>query len=143
MSSYERALALNPNNADIMAELADTFGHSGRSEESIELLKKAMRLNPFYPDHYLWKMGGIYYIQRAYEEAIDIVQRMHNPTEGCRILAASYAQLGKIDKARLYAEKVMEAHPHFSLKRWRTVLPDKNPDETEHFLEGLRKAGLR
>jgi len=142
VASYERALALNPNDADIMAELADTFGHSGRSEESIELLKTAMRLNPFYPDHYLWKMGGSYYILRAYEEAIDVVQRMHNPTEGCRILAASYAQLGKIEKARLYAEKVMEAHPHFSLKNWRTVLPDKNPDDTEHFLEGLRKAGL-
>lgn len=143
VSSYEKALALNPNDADIMVELADTFGHSGRSEESIELIKKAMRLNPFYPDQYLWKMGGSYYILRAYEEAINVVQRMHNPTEGYRILAASYAQLGKIEKARLYAEKVMEAHPHFSLKHWRTVLPDKNPDDTEHFLEGLRKAGLR
>ncbi len=143
VSSYERALELNPNDADIMAELADSFAHSGRSEESIELFNKAMRLNPFYPDHYLWKMGGAYYNLKAYEEVIDVVRRMHNPTEGYRLLAASYAQLGKIEKARFCAEKVMEAHPHFSLKHWRTVLPDKNPDETEHFLEGLRKAGLR
>lgn len=142
VEEYERALRLNPNDADLMSDMADAFAHSGRSEEAIELLHRAMRLNPFYPDQYLWHLAGAYYNLRRYDEAIDAVLRMHNPTEGCRVLAASYAQLGRMKEARFHADKVLQAHPNFSLERWQAVLPDKNPEETAHFVEGLRKAGL-
>ncbi len=142
VEEYERALGLNPNDADLMSDMADAFAHSGRSEEAIELLQKAMRLNPFYPDQYLWHLAGAYYNLRRYEDAINAVLRMHNPTEGCRVLAASYAQLGRMKEARFHADKVLQAHPNFSLERWQAVLPDKNPEETAHFVEGLRKAGL-
>jgi len=142
ISAYQRALQLNPNDAEVMSDLADTYTHSGRSEEAIELIKKAMHLNPFYPDEYLWIMGGAYYTLKQYQDAINVTEQMNNPTEGSRILAASYAQLGKLDLARGYARKTLAAHPDFSLERWSKMLPDKYPDETAHIIEGLRKAGL-
>ena len=142
INSYQRALQLNPNDAEVIADLADTYAHSGRSEEAIELIKKAMHLNPFYPDEYLWNLGGAYYNLKQYQDAIDAVEQMNNPTEGSRILAASYAQLGQLDLARGYAQKILSAHPDFSLAQWSKMLPDKYPDETTHFIEGLRKAGL-
>ena len=64
-------------------------------------------------------------------------------TEGRRLLAASYAYLGDMEKARFEAGKVMEAFPNFSLDHWIKVLPDKDSAETEHFVEGLRRAGLK
>ena len=142
IASYERALSLNPNDADIINNMADALAHSGRSEEAVPLFNKAIRLNPFYPDQYLWDLGGAYYNLSEYEEAIRVVSRMNNPTEGHRLLAASYAQLDRMNEARHHAGKVLEAHPNFSIERWKLVLPDKHPDETEHFLEGLKKAGL-
>ena len=142
VNAYVRALTLNPNDADLMSDMADALAHSGRSEEAVGLLQKAMRLNPFYPDQYLWHLGGAYFNMRRYGDAIDAVLRMHNPTEGRRILAASYGQLGRVDTARLHAEKVLEAHPDFSLERWAEVQPDKDPEYTEHFVEGLKRAGL-
>ncbi len=140
--SYERAVRLNPNDADILSDMGDALAHSGQSAIAIEMLKRAMRLNPYYPDQYLWHLGGAYYNLKEYEEAIDSVLRMNNPTEGARILAASYAQLGQQKEAQLYADKVVEAHPEFSIKKWASVQPDKLPEETERFMEGLRKAGL-
>ena len=142
INAYQRAVSLNPNDADLIAEMADTYGHSGLSEEAVDLFKRAMQLNPYFPDQYLWDLGGVYYNLRRYEHAIATIERMHNPAEGQRLLAASYAQLGKMDEARQHAAKVLQAHPNFTTKQWASIVPDKNPDDVEHFIEGLKKAGL-
>lgn len=142
INAYQRALKLNPNDADVMADLGDTYAHAGRAGDAVELLKKAMHLNPFYPDEYLWNLGGAYYILKDYEEAIRVIKQMNNPSEGSRILAASYGQLGRLEEARHHASKTLEAHPDFSLDQWKTMMPDKFAHDSEHFVEGLRKAGL-
>lgn len=142
IACYERGLNLNPNDADLMAELADAQAHCGRPEAAVELLEKAMRLNPYYPDWYSWNLGGAYHQMREYEKAIEMVKRMQNPAEGRRLLATCYAQLGRMDEARAEAAEVLRVHPEFSLAHWAEVQPDKNPEDLEHFIEGLRKAGL-
>lgn len=142
ISAYKRALVLNPNDADIMSEMGDALAHAGESEEAIELLSKAMLLNPFYPDQYLWYLGGAYYNLKRYDEAIETLLRMNNPAEGRRILAASFAMLGRENEARDQAAKVLTAHPDFSVVNWGRVQPDRYPEDTEHFVEGLKKAGL-
>jgi tetratricopeptide (TPR) repeat protein len=108
----------------------------------VTLLKKAMHLNPFYPDEYLWNLGGAYYNLKQYENAIDAVNQMNNPTEGSRILAASFAQLGQLDIAREHARRTLESHPDFSLEKWQAMMPDKYEADSLAFAEGLRKAGL-
>ncbi len=140
--AYERALALNPNDADLMSDMADALAHSGRSEEAIELLQKAMRLNPFYPDQYIWHLGGAYFNLKRYEDTIRTIQTMQNPTEGRRLLAASYAYLGKDEEARAEAANIRKAHPNFDVSLWAAVQPDKFEDDMAHFFEGLKRAGL-
>jgi TolB-like protein/class 3 adenylate cyclase len=142
ISAYKRAILLNPNDADLMSDMADALAHSGHSEEAISLVERAMRLNPFYPDQYLWHLGGAYYNLRRYDEAIQTLQSMQNPTEGRRLLAASFAQLGRMDEAHRHAQKVMEAHPNFSIAHWASVQPDRYEADVLHFVEGLTKAGL-
>ena len=143
IEAFDTALKLNPNDTDILSNMADAYAHSGKSEEAIDLLRRALLLNPFYPDQYLWYLGGAFFNLKRYEDVIATVNRMHSPTEGRRLLAASYAYLGDMEKAKLQAEKVLEAYPNFSLDHWFKVVPDKFPEETEHFVEGLRKAGLK
>ena len=143
IDAYERARSLNPNDADLLSDMADALAHAGKSEESIELLNRAMRLNPFFPDQYLWHLGGAHYNLKQYDEVIKNVQKMHNPIEGRRLLAASYAQLGRLDEAREQARLLLEAHPNFSLDHWSSILPDRLEEETMHYVEGLKKAGLQ
>jgi TolB-like protein/class 3 adenylate cyclase len=142
INAYRRATALNPNDADLLSDMADALAHSRQSEEAIELLKKAMRLNPYYPDQYLWHLGGAYFDLKQYDDVIHTIQKMQNPTEGRRLLAASYGHLGRIKEAREQASKVLEAHPEFNVEQWAAVVPDKYEEDAAHFVEGLRKAGL-
>ncbi len=142
INAYKRALTLNPNDADLISDFADALAHTGLNEEAVRMIERAMRLNPFYPDEYLWHLGGAYYNMRQYENVIAAILKMSNPTEGQRLLAASYAQLGKVDLARAIAEKHKVAHPNFSLKHWSRVVPDRLEEDAEHYVEGLRKAGF-
>jgi adenylate cyclase len=142
LSAFETALQLNPNDTDIMSNMGDALTHCGRSEEAITLLNRALLLNPFYPDQYLWYLGGAYFNLKQYEEAVKTLNRMNSPTEGRRLLAACYAYMGKKKDAKYQASKVLEAYPNFNLDYWENVQPDVNPEDTEHFVNGLRLAGL-
>ena len=143
LSAYERALQLNPNDADLMSDMADAMAHSGRSEDAIAQLKRAMQLNPFYPDQYIWNLGGAYFNLKEYDLVVKTINKMQNPTEGRRLLAASYAYLNETEKANEQVEKILAAHPNFDLDQWGSIQPDKHSDDSEHFIEGLRKAGFK
>lgn len=142
ISAYERATKLNPNDADLMSDMADALAHCGKSEDAIALLEKAMRLNPFYPDQYIWHLGGAYFNLKKYKKAVATIKTMQNQTEGRRILAASYGHMGKVSEAKAEAERVLSAHPNFDLKHWASVQPDKFQADVEHFVDGLKRAGL-
>ncbi len=142
LQSYQRALALNPNDADMHSDFADALAHYGDNETAITHIQQAMRLNPYFPDQYLWHLGGAYYNLKRYDDVIETVNKMNNPTEGQRMLAASYAQLGQTEMARQITDKHRAAHPNFSLSRWATVQPDRLEEDTQHFVEGLKKAGF-
>jgi tetratricopeptide (TPR) repeat protein len=142
LAEYERALDLNPNDADIIAEYADALVYTGEPAKSVELLQRAMRLNPYYPDWYLWYLADAYITLERYADVVATVRQMRNPDEGRRMLAASYAYLGMIDEARTEAEAVLRSHPNFTIGRWRHRPPYRDRMVLERFVEGLRKAGL-
>ena len=55
--AYERAIELNPNDADILAEMGDALTNVGQLERARQLLTRAMSLNPLCPDWYFWYLG--------------------------------------------------------------------------------------
>jgi adenylate cyclase len=143
IAAYERAIKLNPNDADILADMGDSLTSSGQADRAIELIRRAMRLNPLHPDSYLWHLGEAYFDLANYEEAIQNLKRMRDQSEAHRLLAASHALLGRMSEARYHADQVLAVHPGFSLDHWRTVPPNKNVEPLDRFIEGLRIAGLR
>ncbi|MGH6914355.1 MAG: tetratricopeptide repeat protein, partial [Geminicoccales bacterium] len=142
LAAYDRALQLNPNDADVLADTGHCVSSCGDPQRAIELLQRAMRLNPYYPDWYLWNLGEVHFDLGNYEEAVRTLNRMRDQSDAYRLLAASHALLGRLTEARHFAEQVLILQPEFTLERWRDVPPDRNPEPRERFLEGLRKAGL-
>jgi len=61
IASAERAIALNPNGSDAYAQLGMVLVMSGRAEEAVKLIQKALRLNPIPPAQYLNFLGTAYY----------------------------------------------------------------------------------
>jgi adenylate cyclase len=102
-----------------------------------------MRLNPFYPDWYLWNAAIVYYPARKYEAVIDAVERILEPaTDALVFLAASYAQLGRSAQAKATVQRVLTLDPQATVAKWAAQQPYKDPDDLEHYKDGLRKAGL-
>jgi adenylate cyclase len=58
IAEAERAIALDPNNADGYAVQADALNFAGRPEEALRAIGQAMRLNPRYPPWYLPESTG-------------------------------------------------------------------------------------
>jgi TolB-like protein/class 3 adenylate cyclase/Flp pilus assembly protein TadD len=143
LAAYERAIELNPNDADILAEMANSVSCSGEAPRAIDLLARAMRLNPYYPDWYLWYLGEAHFDLGDYQQAVQTLKKMRDQSEAHRLLAASYAHLGQTGEARYHAGQVLAVHPNFSIAHWRKVPPDKNQEPVQRLIEGLIKAGLR
>ena len=58
------------------------------------------------------------------------------------MLAATYAQLGRLDEARAEAAATTD-RPKYTIEgTFRRVSAFKYPKDAEHFVDGLRKAGL-
>ena len=59
------------------------------------------------------------------------------------MLAATYAQLGRLDEARAEAAATLRIEPKYTIEgTFRRVSAFKYPKDAEHFVDGLRKAGL-
>jgi adenylate cyclase len=139
---YAHALSLNPNDSDIIAEYADALVYAEQPQRAVELLQKAMRLNPFCPDWYFWCLADAYDAMGQSENAIATVQRMHDPSEGQRLLAANFAHLGMMREAEAAAREVLRLHPEFKISLWRERPPYRDKAVLERFVDGLRGAGL-
>jgi adenylate cyclase len=142
LAEYAQAMSLNPNDSDIIAEYADALVYVEQPQRAVELLQKAMRLNPYYPDWYLWYLADAYDTMGRSEEVIATVRRMQEPSEGQRMLAANFAHLGMMAEAHEAAREVLRLHPHFTISQWRERPPYRDQAVLERFIEGMRKAGL-
>jgi TolB-like protein/Tfp pilus assembly protein PilF len=141
LQAYHRALELNPNDADAIAAVGIVLASVGRHEEGMEKLRMAMRLNPYHPEWYWDDLGCILYVAGRYADALEAFQRRSRPSRYVLPrIAASLAQIGRMQEAETAKAKVLAIMPDFSISRlamrgWRQA-------DAEHFREGMRKAGL-
>jgi len=140
---FAAALELDPNHADALAELSDLTVLSGRPADALEQIHKALRLNPHPASGYYWLLGQAQYAARQYEAAVETLRKEQTYRTGSRrFLAASLAQLGRLDEARREAEFFMISNPHFTISHWVLTQPFRDEAMREHFVDGFRKAGL-
>jgi adenylate cyclase len=148
-----RALELNPGDIDALIFISRCEMLSGNPERAIERINEANRYNPF--GKYNWSLVPVYYAMQRYDEAKSVMSAIQNPASLMIIwMAAVYAQAGDIEKASELATRFVatveqklgalgvETPPSwlgFIDERW----PFKHSTDREHFLEGLRKAGIK
>jgi hypothetical protein len=100
-----------------------------------------MRLNPYHPEWYWVDLGIVLYIARRYADAVEAYSHRTRPGSWVLArLAACYAQMGRMQEAAAAAAEVRKLRPDFSLAKLRRT--GWNATDTEHILEGMRKAGL-
>lgn len=150
----ERALKLNPNDADTLANAMLLLTFLGEPNEGVKCGETALRLNPRHPDWYLGYLALSLFAARRYSESMAF--RLRAPdifVDSLFVGAALFAQMGLLDEARRWASKGMTrlaATPGGALavaeKRVVQALLDNDPfrrqEDRDHFADGMRKAGV-
>jgi adenylate cyclase len=148
IAAAERAVDLDPSYAIAHAWLGSFLAGQGRLEEALANAEKAIRLSPRDPFRwfYFFTSASVHFQARRYGDAVEWARRSirGNPRfpYSRATLAASYAHLGRGDEARAAVEELLRVQPGFSLAfvRENSVGPSPGLD---HYLDGLRKAGLK
>ncbi|MCL5779068.1 tetratricopeptide repeat protein [Limibaculum sp. FT325] len=143
----ERALALNPNDADILTDYAYCLSNAGRAHEAVEQALRAIHLNPHHPDWYACQLGGIFFDCERYADAITTLEgipRFEGRTKMI-YLAASSAALDLIEEARSVVERIRQSEPSATVESCTTAeaTPYKQPADLDRLRRCLAKAGLQ
>ncbi len=140
------AITIAPNYADGYGLLALIRNNLGESESAIDLIKKGMKLNPYYTWDYPYNLGRAYYMLGRIDEAITALeaakQRNENAVPVRLHLAASYVRAGRQDDAEWEVEEVQVISPTETLSHMRDAHPLKDQELLLMLVEDLRKAGL-
>ena len=148
IAAFRRAVNLNPNSAAAHSHLSRGLALAGQDGEAIKHGEDAIRLSPLDPEMALF-LGAIataHYVAGRFAEAAQCTTealRLRPDFGGAqRLRCASLAQAGLIDEARAFLATVRRQQPQLSINWIRANLPYQTPQLMEHFLEGMRKAGL-
>jgi adenylate cyclase len=143
----QRAVEVAPNDADAYGYLGMGLRFADRPEEAIKAFKRAMRINPKAPCWYLHQLAEAYRHMGRYDEAIiwgkKAVDRYPRNLPAHLVLASIYSLAGREKEAQAEAAQVLRINPNYSLERLAKTDPTKNQDVKKHYIDALRKAGLK
>jgi len=141
-----RAVALNPSFSQAHVPLGTALSFTGRPMEAIQHLEEALRLNPDdVRGFYYWTyLGEAHLNNRDYEAAVKCARRGLERSLGHAypyfVLASALGYLGQIEEARTALTECQRLQPKYA-DYHEKLHTYRNPDDREHILEGLRKAG--
>ena len=145
-ATAERALALNPNHADMLADYGLMLAFSGDWERGKTLVDKAKALSPTHPGWFHAGDVADRYRHEDYEAALAAAKKVQMPGFYLTymMLAMCCGQLGRDREGRAACDKLLELAPDFPDMVWGLLEAWNFPEDlTRHIVEGLRKAGLR
>jgi adenylate cyclase len=140
----KRAIALNPNDPDVLAHFGLRLVYMGEWERGFALVTKAIALNPEYPEWYRDPLIFYYYQTGDYERALLESQR-REVSRLWRFLfrAMILGQLGRSEEAQPAIEAALELKPDVRARLFDMARVWNVPEaHIEHIADGLRKAGL-
>ena len=139
----DRALELNPNYDLVVVQMGELFTWLGQSDEGVEWIAKAMKLNPHHPARFWSHLGKAHFVGRQYAQAIQAFMHMTNlDTVQHGFLAASYAWLGDKTAAGAHVARLRELDAALDLDRFLATMHFAREQDLQHLREGLQKAGL-
>ena len=146
-AAFEAALAVSPSSAITYILGGVVHGWAAHAEQAIAWGNRALRLSPFDP----WAFAAYHALALGHlvkgraEEAAAVAYKGVHALPGHSIshmiLAATLAQVGSHDAARIAAERVMTLQPGFRFSRQLTGV-DCAPELASVLSEALRACGL-
>ena len=148
IAELETAIEISPSFAQAHYNLGWVLAFVGRHEQALSCLDKARRLSPHDPMLYAFMSlrGMALLLMRQYDEAVKwnemAVRQPNAHFHNHAILVSSLGHAGRIDDAKRALDETRRLRPDYSSALVERTIPFQRRQDLEHFLVGLRKAGL-
>jgi len=149
LAEFELAIRLNPSFSPARGYYGVALAYCGRWQEGDLAARQALRLSPRDPFAAVYCGIAAYaqFVGRKYEEAIRMSRealRQRSDFVGAhRVLVAAAGMTGQQPVAEAALRELYRAQPNVSLGWIAKQIPFKYDADREHYLDGLRRAGLR
>ena len=126
-----KSLALNPNDADNIMEIASCLTFLGYADEALELYERAKKINPAGSESYYPTAAFILFELGAYEQARELAAKTHQLpwVDTPAYFAAIHYHLGDLEKA--------ESYWRLFLKTFAKKINDGKPCEPAQAIEWM------
>ena len=144
MAELDRALAINPSDANGLAGRGNTLMWMGQTDAAIEALEAAERIDPEMNAVDRFALSLAYYLKHRYGAAIEQAELNLRDTVDANfsrdVLAAAFAQNNQPEDAARIVAKIHRVDPSFDPRTFGSKF--LNPADLDHLRDGFRKAGL-
>lgn len=145
MAESERALEINPSDAEVLRARAAVLLWTGRIEEAIATAEIANRLNPNIGPEAALNLGIAYLLSGRYADSVRLLETVRTRFPAYPLLdlplAGAYAELGRMTEAKEALEEGLRKNPHLEAASFGTRFQD--PALQQRLVASLRKAGLK
>jgi len=141
----ERTITLNRADGALHAFIGMLIALAGDWDRGCAVVDAAIHLNPHHPGWYwLASVFGTYH-KRDYRASADIALRVNMPGYfwGPATSAAAFGQLGEHERAQKALKELLVIRPDFARTARQEFGKWFDDELAEHYVEGLRKAGLQ
>jgi tetratricopeptide (TPR) repeat protein len=148
LTEFELALELNPSFSLAQGYYGLALSYCGHWEEADLAAQRALRLSPRDPLSAIYNGIAAYaqFIGRNYDEAMrfsrEALRQRGDFVGAHRVLTAAAGMAGHAQAARAALQELRRAQPNISLAWIASEMPMARDVDKEHYLEGLRRAGL-
>lgn len=146
ITSFERSISLDPDNADTLVWFSEALNFAGQPERGVEAGEKSLRFDPVAPPNVLHHIGHAHFLLGDLEKATEFdtrAIRMAPSFPPARIvLAAILVESGKIDDAKQQIADLLDIDPGYNFKRYDERYPYYSDEHRNRMTSALKAAGL-
>ncbi len=149
MEKTSSATELDPNNSFVLALAGFVASFNRQYDKSIELIDRAMLINPVYPSWYSLYLSRDYAfkgdVDQAVEWALDAVSRAENDNRRAWTLvnlAFVYDRAGRPEDAAAAAAEALALSPDLTISGIEDAQPYSNPEDWDQLTAALVRAGI-
>lgn len=148
LDAFDRAIGGTPNSAIAWSLSASTFCYLGDGPRAVARASYGISLSPLDPYAYFYQSGltNAHYTNETFDEAVHwgtkVMAAAPQFVANLRLLAASLVAMGSLERAREVGAAHMRIDPAFSVDKYCSWYPIKQPARRALLAERLIKAGL-
>ena len=148
LAEFELALRLNPNFSQAQGYYGLTLAYCGRWQEGAEAAGRALRRSPRDPLSAVYCGIAAYaqFLGRHYDEAMrlsrEAIRQRGDFVGAHRVFTAAAGMAGEGQVAKAALKELRRAQPNITIAWITAHMPIRLDADREHYLEGLRRAGL-